>query len=84
MLRKKNYIRQNHYEYSTVEVPKVGGGKRLLYFRRYRPVGEERERNTLYEVLEHNKPAFKEQPEAKECHQRMLQVINFDSPLDPT
>lgn len=67
----------------TLEVPRAGGGKRLLYFRRYRPAGENRERNTLYDVVEHKQPVFREQEEPKECHQRMLQVISFDSPLDP-
>lgn len=42
MLRKKVYVQEHHYEYMNVDVPRLGGGKKMLYFRRYRPVTEAR------------------------------------------
>ena len=79
MIRKKQYARHSHFDYSQISVPKVVGGSKIIYFKRYKPTVElQQETNQLYDILHNNKQVLKK--ENKETFNRVLQAISFDSP----
>lgn len=62
-------------------IPKVLGGRKILYFRRYKPSElVQQETNNLYDIIENNEQVHKYG--VKETFNRVIQAITFDSVLD--